>query len=59
QEERNRQQSQFWMQCFAQPASAEKTEFQKEELNSQKVYTVGQLELEEKYLLISKNHIET
>ncbi|CAG8799452.1 790_t:CDS:2, partial [Racocetra persica] len=59
QEKRNRQQNQFWMQYFAQPAFAEETEFQKEKLNSQEVYTIGQLELEEEHLLTSEDHVET
>ncbi|CAG8709647.1 33635_t:CDS:2, partial [Racocetra persica] len=37
----------------------EETEFQKEGLNSQKVYTIGQLELEEEYLLTSEDYVET
>ncbi|CAG8539746.1 23815_t:CDS:2, partial [Racocetra persica] len=37
----------------------QETEFQKEELNFQEVYTIGQLELEEEYLLTSENHVET
>ncbi|CAG8685444.1 11170_t:CDS:2, partial [Ambispora leptoticha] len=53
------QQNQFWMQYFAQPASIEETELQQEELNRQEVYTIGQLELEEEYLLTLEDQVET